>query len=30
MGDEIKEFPAAIGGVEPNPRDKNYKIFRQI
>lgn len=30
MGDEIKEFAAAIGAVEPNPNDKNYKIFRQV
>lgn len=30
MGDEIKEFTTAIGAKEPNPGDKNYKIFRQV
>ena len=30
MGDEIKEFTAAIGAKAPKPGDTNYKQFRQI
>ena len=30
MGDEIKKFATAIGAKEPNPGDKNYKLFRQV
>jgi hypothetical protein len=30
VGDEIKEFAAAIGAKEPNSGDKNYKLFRQV
>lgn len=30
MGNEIKEFAAAIGAREPNPEGEDYKLFRQV